>query len=100
MLVIRFRVQCRPEKVPDLQAAFSAVIEPSRAVEGVHSFDIAADLNDPSAFIATEVFADEAARQRQEALPEVEKVMALLPEALAAPPEATLYRVDSAEPAM
>ena len=45
--------------------------------------------------IAVEVFEDEAARQRQESLPEVGKVMSLLPEILAAPPEATLFHVAS-----
>jgi hypothetical protein len=47
---------------------------PSRTVDGVISFDVARDLADPSAFIATEVFEDEAARDRQESLPQAKKV--------------------------
>lgn len=55
------------------------------------SFDSATDLTDPNTFIATEVFHDHAARQRQESLPQVAAVMALLPKTLAARPELTVY---------
>jgi quinol monooxygenase YgiN len=100
MLVIRFKVTCQPEHAAALKAAFRDAIAPSRAVEGVVSFDIANDLVDQNSFIATEVFEDKAARDRQESLPEVAKVMAILPESLAAPPEATVFHVSSSEPAM
>ena len=100
MLVIRFKVRCQGEKTDRVRAAFRDVIAPSRAVAGVVSFDIANDLADPDSFIATEVFEDQAARDRQESLPEVGKVMAILPESLAAPPEATMFHVSSSEAAM
>jgi quinol monooxygenase YgiN len=99
MIVIRFKVVCQPEKAEELRAAFEAVVAPSRSVEGVVNFDIAQDLTDSHAFIATEVFTDHAARERQESLPEVGKVLALLPNVLAAPPEATIYNVSSSEAA-
>ena len=51
-----------------------------------------------NAFIATEVFEDRAALKRQEALPAVNRVLQLLPDALAAEPEATIYNISSAEP--
>lgn len=86
MIVLRFKVQCRPEKTEEALAVFRAVISPSRAVTGVISFDVARDLADPNAIVAVEVFEDEAARARQESLPEVANVMALLPTALADPP--------------
>jgi quinol monooxygenase YgiN len=44
------------------------------------------------------VFADRAALERQESLPEVKSVIELLPDVLAAEPEATIYNVSSAEP--
>jgi quinol monooxygenase YgiN len=100
MIVLRFKLQCKPEKTHEVAAAFSEVIAPARATAGVISFDIARDITDPNAFIATEVFEDEAARERQESLPQVGKVMALLPTSVAAPPEATVYHVSSFEPAM
>jgi quinol monooxygenase YgiN len=100
MIVIRFRVQCQPDKAEQLAAAFERVIAPSRTLPGVVNFDIARDLVDSNAFIATEVFEDAAARDRQETLPEVAKVMSLLPDALAGPPEATVFHVSSSEPAM
>ncbi len=100
MFVIRFRVEARPEKAEDLFAAFKEVVPPSRAVEGVIAFDIGRDVTDRNAFIATEVFEDAAARERQESLPEVANVMSILPDCLAAAPEAIVYHVSSSEPAM
>jgi len=100
MLVLRFRVQAQPNRGDELAAALAAAVEPSRALDGVHHFDIARDLVDPTVFVATEVFEDTAARERQESLPEVGAVMSLLPDVLAAPPEATVYHVSSFESAL
>lgn len=100
MLVLRFKVQCQPEKTEEVMAALREVVAPARATEGVLSFDIARDLTDPNSFIATEVFEDEAARDRQESLREVGNVMALLPTSVAAPPEATVYQVSASESAI
>jgi quinol monooxygenase YgiN len=98
MIVVRFKVTCRPDKAEEARAAFADVIAPSRAVPGVISFDIARDLADPSSFVAVEVFEDRAALERQEALPEVTKTLAVLEEALAGAPEATIFYVSSSEP--
>ena len=98
MVVVRFKVRCKPEKTEELRAAFQAVVAPSRTVEGVLHFDIAQDITDPSSFIATEVFADRAALDRQEKLPQVQSVIAMLPDVLAAEPEATVYEVSSSHP--
>ena len=98
MIVVRFQVKCKAEKAEELCAAFEAVVAPSRTVEGVLNFDIARDITDPNSFIATEVFTDRAALERQELLPEVQKVIALLPDVLTAEPEATIYTVSSSEP--
>jgi quinol monooxygenase YgiN len=95
MIVIRFKVQCRPDRIDEALDAFAAVIPPSRRIDGVISFDIGRDVADPSSIIAVEVFEDEAARERQESLPEVAAVMALMPEILAAPPEATVFEVSA-----
>lgn len=96
MIVIRFKVQCRPDKVEEALAAFAAVVPPSRETAGVVSFDIGRDVVDPTSIVAVEVFEDEAARERQEALPEVGHVMGSMPDWLAAPPEATVFEVASA----
>ena len=90
-------MQCQPEKSEQVRAVFEEVIAPSRAVEGVISFDIARDLANPNSFIATEVFKDQAALERQESLPEVGNVMGVLGESLAAPPEATIFQVSASE---
>jgi len=99
---------CRPyrsptsrlSRAPSVDTAFKAVIAPSRGIEGVINFDIARDIADPDSIIAVEVFEDEAARERQESLPEVAEVMSLLPEAIAGPPEATVFQVSSSAAAM
>ena len=98
MIVVRFKVQCQPEKTEAVMAALKDVIIPSRAVDGVLSFDIARDLADPNSFIATEVFEDQAALELQESLPEVGKTLAVLEDCLAAEPEATVFHVSSSEP--
>jgi len=98
MIVVRFKVQCQPEKTEQAMAAFEQVIAPSRQVHGVISFDIGRDVADPDSFIAVEVFEDRAALERQESLPVVEKTIGLLEEFLAAEPEATIFHVSSSEP--
>ena len=98
MIVVRFKAKCKPEKTKQALAVFQEVISPSRAVDGVVSFDIGRDLNDPDCIIATEVFTDRAALARQELLPVVQKTIGMLPEFLAGEPEATVFNVSSSEP--
>ncbi len=98
MIVIRFKVTSKPEKTGELLAALAAVVTPSRKIGGVISFDIAQDLIDPNTFIATEVFENQEALDRQEAQPEVKKVLDLLPNVIAAEPEAIIYNVSSSQP--
>jgi len=100
MIVLRFKVQCQPDKVTAIADAMKDVVAASRCLPGVVQFDVGRDLTDDNTLIATEVFEDVGARERQEALPEVAKVMSLLPTGLLSPPEATLFRVSAAEPAM
>jgi quinol monooxygenase YgiN len=98
VIVLRFKITVQPEKREEVRAALAAVVEPARATPGVVSFDIAGDLLDENTFIATEVFEDEAARDRQESLPEVARVMELLPTALTGPPDVTAYEATPAPP--
>ena len=98
MIVVRFKVQCQPGKTEHALEVFEAVMAPSRALDGVVSFDIGRDIANPDSIIAVEVFQDRAALDRQESLPEVAKVMGALPQIIAAPPEATLFHVSSSEP--
>lgn len=79
-------------------AALKDVVPPSRALDGVISFDIGRDLTDPDVFIATEVFEDRAALDRQESLPEVARALGVFEQSLAAEPEATIFHVSSSEP--
>jgi quinol monooxygenase YgiN len=76
MVIMRFKVKVLPERADEVRDALETVIEPSRALDGVVHLDIARDLSDPAAFIATEVYEDEGALERQEALPEVEAALA------------------------
>ncbi len=101
MLVVRFKVQCQSDKTAEL-AAMTDIVDLARGLPGVIHFDIARDLTDADALIATEVFEDRAAMAREEALPEVAKVVELMQSgALAGPPEWTVFDVASSEsPAM
>jgi quinol monooxygenase YgiN len=91
MIILRFKIYPKPEKRDELMVALAAIIAPARATEGVITFDIARVLLDPDAFIATAVYEDGAALERQESLAEVGRVMSMLPESLVAPPERTIF---------
>jgi len=98
MIVVRFKVRCVSGKTEELMGAMGAVVAPSRALPGVIHFDVARDLTEPDALIATEVFEDRAAMERQEAQPEVARVMEVIEAgALSGAPEWTIYEVSSAE---
>jgi len=98
MLILRQKMLAKPAKSDELMAALAEIVTPARATEGVISLDIARVLLEPDAFITTVVYEDGAALERQESRPEVHKVMAILPDSLAAPLERTIFEasVDSA----
>jgi quinol monooxygenase YgiN len=98
MIVVRFKVQCKPERTEQAMAAFQEIVAASRPVDGVVSFDMGRDVADPDSFVALEVFEDRAALERQESLPVVQETVGLLEDLLAAEPEATIFHVSSAEP--
>lgn len=98
MIVVRFKVQSKPDTTEQLLVALKDVIAPSRQIEGCIEFDIARCLDDPNSFIATEVFEDRAALDRQEGQSQVGTVLSMLPDVIAAEPVATIYDVASAEP--
>jgi quinol monooxygenase YgiN len=98
MIVVRFRVQCQPDRADEVAAAMGAVVGPSRRMAGVLHFDVARDVGDPNSLLAIEVFDDRATLDRQEELPEVAEAMKLFGSgALVADPEYTIYDVSSAE---
>ena len=91
MIILRFKIRSKPDKSGELMAALAEIITPARATQGVINFDIARVLLDPDAFIATAIYEDANALERQESLPEVDKVMAMLPESLVEPAERTIF---------
>ena len=97
MLVVRFKVQCKPERTDQALAWFQEVVATSRHLDGTIHFDIGRDLTDPDSFLALEVFADRAALDRQESLPAVQKTIGLLPELLVGEPEMTIFDGSSSE---
>lgn len=98
MIVVRFKVQCQPDRTDEVAEAMTAVVAPSRALTGVVHFDVARDVTDANALVAVEVFEDRAAMEAQESQPEVAAVVGLMEGgALAAAPEWTIYEVASAE---
>ncbi len=91
MVILRFKIHSKPDKSDELMAALAEIITPARATDGVVELDIARVLGEPDSFIATAIYEDGAALERQESLPEVHRVMAMLPESLTAPPERTIF---------
>ena len=91
MVILRQKMRAKPGKSDELMAALAEIITPARATQGVINFDIARTLLDPDSFIATALYEDGAALERQESLPQVARVMAMLPESLVEPPERTIF---------
>ncbi|GAC1434479.1 MAG: hypothetical protein NVSMB51_01750 [Solirubrobacteraceae bacterium] len=98
VIVVRFKIRCQPDRASELADAMAEVAGAARDLPGVLHFDVARDLLDSDALIATEVFEDHAAMEREEALPEVVTVVELMQNgALAGTPEWTIYNVSSSE---
>src|SRR6201982_999694 len=91
MIILHQEMRAKPEQSDEVMAALAAIIPGARATQGVIKLDIARDLLDPDSFVATGVYEDGAALERQESAPEVHRAMAMFSEALAAPPDRTLY---------
>ncbi len=91
MVILRQQMRSKPERTDDVWAALAAIIPGARATPGVISLDIARDLLDPDSFVATAVYDDAAAVERQESAPEVHAAMAMFPAVLATPPDRTIY---------
>lgn len=91
MIILRFKVHSKPEKTDELISVLAEIIPAARATEGVINFDIARTLDDPDSFIATAVYDDGAALERQESASEVHRAMGIFPDSLAAPPERTIF---------
>jgi quinol monooxygenase YgiN len=71
-------VRSKSEKSDELLAVLAEIIPAARTTEGVINFDIARTPDDPDSFIATVVYDDGAALERQESAPEVQTAMANL----------------------
>src|SRR3977135_4084455 len=91
MIILRQQMRSKSERADDVLAALAVIIPGARATQGVISFDIARDLLDPGSFVATGIYEDGAALERQEVAPEVHKARAMCAEGLAAPPDRTIY---------
>jgi quinol monooxygenase YgiN len=98
MIVFRVAVQVRDSKIPQACVLFAALTQASRTVLGVRSFDILRDLEQPGRFVSIEVYEDQAALNRQAALPELHTVMAAFDDLLLAGPDGTIFHVASSEP--
>ena len=91
MIILHQEMRAKPEKRDEVMAALAAIIPVARATQGVVKLDIARDLLDPDSFVATGVYEDGAALERQESAPEVLRAMAIFSESLMGPPERTIF---------
>src|SRR2546429_9643876 len=92
MVILRQQMRSKPERTEDVWAALAAIVPGARATPGVITLDIARDLLDPDSFVATAVYDDAAAVERQGAAPEGDAGMAGFRGAPAAPPGPNFYR--------
>jgi quinol monooxygenase YgiN len=91
MIILRQKMRAKQDKREEVMAALAEIINPARSTEGVIRLDIARDLLDADSFVATGIYEDGAALERQESAPEVHRAMAMFADSLAAPPERTIY---------
>ncbi len=91
MIILHQEMRAKPENGDEVMAALASIIPGARATEGVIKLDTARDLLDPDCFIATGVYEDGAALERQESAPEVHRVMVMFADSLAAPPDRWIY---------
>ena len=91
MVILRQKMHAKADRNDEVTAALADIIMPARAVTGVIHLDIARDLLDPDWFIATAVYEDGAALERQESAAEVHRAIAMFAESLAVPPERTIF---------
>ena len=78
-------------------AALLPALEPSRALPGVISIDFGRDIADSDAFIATEIYEDRAALDRQLALPETQAALAALRDGIVAERHSLIHHVSRSE---
>jgi quinol monooxygenase YgiN len=78
MIIGRFKARCDPDRADEVAAAIAAVEAPSRALPGVVHFDVARSLTEPNTFVVIEVFDNRQALDRQNAQPEVARVLDLV----------------------
>lgn len=98
MIVYRVAVNVRPSMLARASSMFDRLTEFSREVPGVLHFDILQDPADATRFVSIEVYEDQAAVDRQSALPEVDQVMAAFDTLLSDGPHGTVFHVSSTEP--
>lgn len=97
MLIVRFTFRVHPGRADDAVAALLPVIAASRALPGVLAIDIARDIDDEDVFVATELYEDRAALDRQEALPETVAALAALKSGIVAESDALIHHVSHSE---
>ena len=97
MLIVRFWFRVHPGRGDEAVDALVPVVAASRALPGVISVDIARDITDPDAFVATELYEDRATLDRQEALPETVAALATLKAGLIAESDALIHHVERSE---
>lgn len=98
MIVFRVAVQVHDTKINQARALFGALTRASRLVPGVISFDILCDPEEAGRFVSIEVYEDQAALDRQAALPELETVMTTFDALLTGLPRGTVFHVSGSEP--
>lgn len=86
------QIQVRPEAIDELQRAWLAVVEPTRAEPGNHRYEIFQNEEDPTHFVAVEEYSSPEAFQAHMGSSYIQALFAVAQTLLAAPPSIKTYR--------
>lgn len=86
------KLQARVGKEAELRQLLEQGVEPTRKEKGCLRFSLMQDRQNPAVLALVEEWETEADLHTHLALPQLQKVFALLPELLAAPPDVIRYK--------
>lgn len=98
MLVIRARLDIRPDMRIDFLDAITDVIHDSRHLDGVVSFEICESITEPNVFVSVEVYENDEAWARHQQSEIFSQALPVLKSCLSKAPDGQVYEVSNARP--
>ena len=98
MLVIRARLDVRPDMRSDFLDAITDVIHDARHLDGVFSFDVCESITEPNVFISIEVYENDETRAQHRQSDIFSQALPVLESCLSKAAGGHVYQVSKAEP--